>query len=141
MKKSKILVVGLIVLLFASNYAWTDEPSSGISHLSTNNIIPMSDDLGVGAAVDSWVSVYGPGGGFCALGIIGGTLGFFMLDNPWDYVAAGGGVFLIGVGLWLILRSDKSSNATASVNGNAILQHVVLDVTPEKFTMGVRLRR
>jgi multisubunit Na+/H+ antiporter MnhB subunit len=141
MKKCKILVVGLIVLLLACNYTWADEPNGKVDYLSTKNVVPMSDDLGIGAATDSWVSVYGPGGGLCALGIIGGTLGFFMLDTPWNYVAAGGGLVLIGLGVWLIIDSVNSSNTVASVNNNAVLRHVLFDATADTITLGVRFRR
>jgi len=140
MNKGKILVVGLIVLLLACNYAWA-EPNSKVDYLSTHNVVPMSDALGIGAATDSWISVYGPGGGICALGLIGGIVGYMLLDTPWDYVAAGGGLLVFCAGVWVIIASANSSNAVASVNNNAVLQHVLFDATTDKLTLGVRFRR
>jgi len=140
MNKGKILAVGLIVLLLASNYAWADEPNSKVDYRSTNNVVHMSDELGIGAATDSWVQAYGPGGGIIAIGLLGGGIGFFLLDEPWNYVAAGGGVIVIGLGLWYIIATHNSRVAEG-INNNAVIQHVLFDATADKITLGVRFRR
>jgi hypothetical protein len=140
MKRCKILVVGLIVLLLGSNYTWADEPNSKVDYRSNNNVVHMSDEFGIGAATDSWVQAYGPGGGICALGLLGGGIGFLLLDEPWNYVAAGGGVIVLGLGVWYIIATHNSRVAT-SINNNAILQHVFFDATSDKLTFGIRFKR
>ena len=141
MKKRKILAVGLIGLLLACNYAWADDPNGEEAYSFTQNVVPMSDTFGFGAATDSWVSAYGPGGGICAIGLIGGVCGYMLLDTPWDWVAAGGGVVVVGLGIWLIVHTVNSSNSVSSINNNTILQHALFDATVDKLTLGVRFRR
>jgi hypothetical protein len=140
MKRCKILFVGLIVLLLASNYTWADEPNSKVDYRPANNVVNMSDELGIGAATDSWVQAYGPGGGIIAIGLLGGGIGFLLLDEPWNYAAAGGGLIVLGLGVWYIIATH-SSRVAEGINNNAIIQHVLFNATADKLTLGVRFRR
>jgi hypothetical protein len=69
---------------------------------------------------------------------------FRLFDKPSLKVlqkqTAGGGLIVLGLGVWYIIATH-SSRVAEGINNNAIIQHVLFDATADKLTLGVRFRR